>query len=105
MEQRIRTDLLDLATLWADLRVRLASTAEAIQARREALRILVEAETDFGPSLVLCRERQAHAEALGLADEAQRAEIQARTLVPRTAWEHYALGRMDCGLPTRSRRN
>ena len=54
-EQRLRTDLLDLAILWGDLRVRLASGAEAIEARRDALRALDQAEALFGASPVLER--------------------------------------------------
>ena len=38
IEQRIRTDLLDIITVWADLRVRLAPTPQADDARREVLR-------------------------------------------------------------------
>jgi eukaryotic-like serine/threonine-protein kinase len=92
-EQRLRTDLLDLAILWGDLRVRLASGAEAIEARRDALRALDQAEALFGASPVLERARQSHAEALGLTDVAHQAERRVAALAPRTAWEHYAMGR------------
>src|SRR5205807_1905392 len=83
---------LDLGILWADLRVRLASTGEA-EARRDALRTLDEAERLFGASPVLERERQVHAEALGLSEVARAAARRQTRLAPRTAWEHYALGR------------
>ncbi len=43
-EQRARTDLLDLAILWADLRVRGAGPAGPRRARQEALAVLDEAE-------------------------------------------------------------
>jgi tetratricopeptide (TPR) repeat protein len=84
--EQVRSDLIDLAILWTDLRVRQAGTGEGRWAREEALEVLAQAEALFGPSCVLEGERRAHAAALG-----QRAEGPA--LVPRTAWEHYALGR------------
>jgi tetratricopeptide (TPR) repeat protein len=62
-EQRLQEDLRDLGILWADW-----------QGRPETL---AEVEALFGPSPVLARERRG-------TDNA---------LVPRTAWEHTALGR------------
>jgi serine/threonine protein kinase/tetratricopeptide (TPR) repeat protein len=82
-EEMLRRDLLDVAILWTDCRVRLAAPAEAEGARREALQVLSEAETLFGPSPVLSRERRV------LTGQAGGDEGPA----PRTAWEHYALGR------------
>jgi serine/threonine protein kinase/tetratricopeptide (TPR) repeat protein len=93
LEQQIQMDLLDLAILWTDLRVRLASGSETDAARREALEVLAQAEQLFGPSSVLCHERQVHAAALGLRNVADAAARQGAGLPPRTAWEHYALGR------------
>jgi serine/threonine protein kinase/Flp pilus assembly protein TadD len=90
--RRFRTDFLDLGILWADLRIRLASGREA-DARRDALRTLEEAERLFGASPVLVRERQSHAEALGLTDVARAAARCRAELAPETAWEHYTLGR------------
>jgi serine/threonine protein kinase len=87
---RLRADLLDLAILWADLRVELAEEAARPAAHREALRTLARAEADWGPSPVLSQERRFHAEAIG---QSEGAEPQAGGLVPRTAWEYYALGR------------
>jgi serine/threonine protein kinase/lipoprotein NlpI len=92
-EQRVRTDLLDLAILGADLRVRLADPGQVPAARREALQALEQVEQIAGPSAVLFRERQTHAEKLGLTDVARRAREQAARCPPRGAWEHYALGR------------
>jgi serine/threonine protein kinase/tetratricopeptide (TPR) repeat protein len=89
---RLRTDLLDLAILWADLRVRLTSEHEA-EARRDALRILDEAERLFGASPVLAHERQSHAAALGLTEDARLIALRRGELAPKSAWEHYALGR------------
>jgi serine/threonine protein kinase/tetratricopeptide (TPR) repeat protein len=83
---QFRTDLLDLAILWSDFRVSLAGENDA-SARRDALEVLDQAETLFGPSSVLDLERAAHIQALGLPVPAQT------TRAPRTAWEHCALGR------------
>jgi eukaryotic-like serine/threonine-protein kinase len=84
LEETVRRDLLDVAVLWSDCRARLAGPAGADEARREALRTLDEAEALFGPSPVLSRERRALAGAAGGGDAGQ---------APRTAWEHYSLGR------------
>jgi tetratricopeptide (TPR) repeat protein len=73
----VDADLLDLAVLGASLRVRL----EGPRARADSLRMLDEAEALFGPSAALARER---ASLGGSAGEGP---------APRTAWEHYALGR------------
>src|SRR5262249_950716 len=91
--QRIEIDLLDLAILGADLRVRRAAPADVSAARQQALRTLTEAEALFGPSHALHRERRVHAEALGLSDVAKTAAADASRLPPRAAWEHCALGR------------
>jgi serine/threonine protein kinase len=91
--QQTKADLLDLAILWANLRVRAADPADTDSARREALETLAQAEALFGPSCVLYRERRAHLAALGLKDEAAEAARQAAALTPSSAWEHYALGR------------
>jgi serine/threonine protein kinase/Tfp pilus assembly protein PilF len=92
-QEQVQADLLDLAVLWTDLHVRLAPAAEAPAARREALQALDRAEDLLGPSPVLVRERQLHAQALGLADVAAALDRRAAELQPRTAWEHYAVGR------------
>jgi tetratricopeptide (TPR) repeat protein len=89
----LRTDLLDLAVLWVDLRLRRAKPDEVRAVRREALDVLAEAEGLFGPSAVLYHEQQVHAEALGLTELAQKAARLAATSPPRSAWEHYVLGR------------
>ncbi|HVC98043.1 MAG TPA: tetratricopeptide repeat protein [Pirellulales bacterium] len=91
-ERQVETDLLDLAILWADLRVRLATGGDVALARREALEILDEAESFAGPSAVVHLERQVHAAALG-PDEAASEPQRHADLAPRTAWEHFALGR------------
>jgi serine/threonine protein kinase/Tfp pilus assembly protein PilF len=93
LERQVHTDLLDLALHWTDLHVRLARGNEVDAARKEGLEVLEEAERLFGPSCALCQERQVYAAALGLTDVAEAARRQSATLTPRTAWEHYALGR------------
>jgi tetratricopeptide (TPR) repeat protein len=93
VEQRIQVDLLDLAVLGTDLRVRLAPAGQQAAAREEALRVLAQAKALFGPSTVLYRERQVRAEALGLTGMAREAERRGSERPPQTAWEHYALGR------------
>jgi serine/threonine protein kinase/Flp pilus assembly protein TadD len=93
IERQIHADILDLAILRADLHIRSADQAEIDRARHEAMQILAEAENAFGPSIVLCTERQAQAEALGMKDSALESAQRAETMKPRSAWEHYALGR------------
>jgi serine/threonine protein kinase/Tfp pilus assembly protein PilF len=85
-QEQVHNDLLDVAILWADLRVRLAGKNDP-SVRREALEVLGQAEALFGPSCVLDGERQAHATALGLPSTEKAAPP------PRTAWEHFAVGR------------
>jgi tetratricopeptide (TPR) repeat protein len=93
-EEQIRTDLLDLALFGADLRARAAERErDPAGARREVLRLLEEAESVFGASATLARQRQACAVALGDRETAEAAARQAAQLRPRTAWEHYSLGR------------
>lgn len=92
-QDEIKNDLLDLAIFWANLRVQAASSAERDHAHQEALQVLDEAEALYGPSPVLCHERCLHAEALGRTDLAAAAARQEVSLKPRSAWDHYALGR------------
>ncbi len=69
---QVRTDLLALATILADLHRQSDSSDDAARA------ILRDAQAEFGPSPVLRRELQ---------------EDKAAPLpTPRTAWEHYDLG-------------
>jgi serine/threonine protein kinase len=80
----VRDDLLDLAICWADLQVRVAPAARKEEARGQALTVLAQAETLFGPSPVLDAERQIHG---GPGSPVRQAQGE------RTSWEHYALGR------------
>jgi eukaryotic-like serine/threonine-protein kinase len=91
VEQRIRTDLLDIITVWADLRVRLAPASDAGLARREALAQLDQAAALLGSGPALERLRRAYGKALGRPTASGGAATA--LLPPRTAWEHCDLGR------------
>lgn len=88
VERTVRTDLLDFAVVWADLRVRLASPDERAEANREALRVLDEAVELLGPSPALDRDRRAYALALGQPVSASAADPPRRS-----AWEHFDFGK------------
>jgi serine/threonine protein kinase/Flp pilus assembly protein TadD len=88
-EESIKRDLLELAIVWADLRVRLASTkGDTAEAKLEACQVLDEAERSCGPSPALTRERRVYAEAAGDRGRSQKPEV-----IAASAWEHYELGR------------
>jgi serine/threonine protein kinase/Flp pilus assembly protein TadD len=88
VERGIGADLLDFALIWADLRVRSAPATEADDARREALRMLEEAEDLLGPSPAIDRERRTYAGPLGRAGPSL-----VPAALPKSAWEHYDRGR------------
>jgi serine/threonine protein kinase/lipoprotein NlpI len=92
-QSQLRENLLDLAVLWTGLRARLTSEKDRIEAHREALNVLQQAERLCGGNSVLCQERVDHAEALGLTTVATESARQAAALPASTAWEHDALGR------------
>lgn len=96
----LRTDLLDLVVLWADLRVRYAAPGDFGAARREAVAVLTEAAAILGPSPALERDRRAYALALGT----EPGPTGAAEPAPRTAWEFYDLGRAElrAGHPERA---
>ncbi len=93
VEQRIRTDLLDLAILWADLQVRLAAGGQVKEACRSALRLLQQAEELLGAGVILPQERQAYAEKFDGTEVGGAAVQLATEAVPGTAWEYFRLGR------------
>jgi serine/threonine protein kinase len=79
----VRDDLLDIVLFWCELRVQMARASEKGTTRRQLLSELAQAEALCGPSAVL--------------DEARRQLGERRhsiTREARTAWEHYALGRL-----------
>jgi tetratricopeptide (TPR) repeat protein len=84
-EEQLRTDLLDLALLWAELHAR----SDDLAARPEALRVLAEAEALSGPVAAIARVRAN----LGRAPDAAPAIPNHLDRPNATAWEHYALGR------------
>ncbi len=86
-ERTIRTDLLELASIGADLRVSHAPENGLADARRDALRLLDEAESLCGPSFALDARRAA------LADAPRTEGARPGAPVPSSAWEHYELGR------------
>ena len=84
IDRSIRADLLDLALAWAALRVRSSPAIEAAEARTEALRVLDEAESLLGSNAAISREKQAYASPSGPPTP---------TPTPRSAWEHFELGK------------
>jgi tetratricopeptide (TPR) repeat protein len=89
-EEEVQVDLLDLALLWSVLRAEQTPPADG---RRDALRILDEAEELLGRRAALDRERQRHYAALGDTRAACAAERRAKELPAETSWDHTALGR------------
>jgi eukaryotic-like serine/threonine-protein kinase len=90
LEQTVRADLLDIITVWADLRVRLAPAHEAATARVEALAKLDEAAALLGSGPALERLRRGFGKASGHATASSA--TAAVSMEPRTAWEHCDLG-------------
>jgi tetratricopeptide (TPR) repeat protein len=86
-ERTIRTDLVEIAAIMADLRVLSAPADGIANARRDALRLLDEAETLCGQSFALDARRD------DFADLPRRSGSLETSLVPESAWEHYELGR------------
>jgi eukaryotic-like serine/threonine-protein kinase len=94
VEPEVRADLIDLATLCADLRANRAAGRGTPEAIRDAIQILRDAEALFGPSPALSRDLRTYAKALGqTAVEPSSASAEIEIPAPRTAWEHYDLGR------------
>ena len=81
--EQLRADLIDLAVLWSDLRVRLVRKGEVAAARTADLEVLAQAEELLGPNCVIDAERRRH----GGAPAGRPAPG------PRSAREHYAVGR------------
>ncbi|MHC5544667.1 hypothetical protein ACYOEI_41070, partial [Singulisphaera rosea] len=84
LEERIKRDLVEVAAVWVDFRVGLATPETFDVARRESLRILEQVESTAGPSFAIDLRRQS----LG-----GRPSRDPRALEPRTAWEFYDQGR------------
>ncbi len=94
-EEQLRTDLLDLGIIWADLRLR--GLARGDSSHAETLRLLQETEELFGESQVLCRLKRSCALACKRNEEAEQLGQRAEELKPRKGHEAYALGRWLLG--------
>lgn len=92
-QQQSRTDLLNLAMLWTDLRIRLASDSEAKPMRMLGVETLQEVMQLVGPTPVAYQEIARHLKAAGLSAEAEKYAAMSHDLPPKSAWGHYALGR------------
>ncbi len=84
---RLDADLTEIASIWADQRVRLAPAGD-LTARREAFTVLSQVQAEFGARPALVHELRGLAAALGLPAPADLAAAE-----PRTAREHDDLGR------------
>ena len=89
--ERLLNDLLELAILWSDLRMRTASAATHSTANAEVLTVLEEAGALAGVSAVVEFEQAC------LRGETARFDVDRvlralKTDSPRAAWELYALG-------------
>jgi tetratricopeptide (TPR) repeat protein len=94
LREQVRADLLDLAIVMVDLQLRVAAPAELAEARREARALLEDAERLFGTSCVLEEERSNLEKTIsGGAVPCPADSRRAVDRTPRTAWEHFALGR------------
>jgi serine/threonine protein kinase/tetratricopeptide (TPR) repeat protein len=89
-DDQVRLDLIDLATILADLCAHQDSHAVAGMDRAEAVRILSSAEAELGPAAPLRRDLARYAREMG-RDDGGSAPIPE----PGTAWEHYDLGRSN----------
>jgi tetratricopeptide (TPR) repeat protein len=89
LRERVRTDLLELASIWADSRVRGSSADAKLSERTAALALLEEAEATCGRSTSLRRQVRAIRRDLGRADDSDAGDDPP----PADAWERYDLGR------------
>ncbi len=83
--RRLRNDLRDLGMLRADLLVRYAAPGDHDRATREADRLLSEVLSELGPSAAIEHDRRSYTDG-GVGIPSERVE-------PRTARDHYDLGR------------
>jgi len=86
---RLRTDLVDLALLWSELRMSLAGPEDAA-AQRASRKVLDEAEALAGPNSVVALARR-ELEAGSTTSQSDR--TTAPLPAARTSWEHFAVGR------------
>jgi serine/threonine protein kinase len=89
----LAADFQDIAIFLADLRVKQSTDADVTSARHEALRWLDETESLFGSCRALAHERQLLRGNLGLADPPGLSSANVTATAPRSAREHYTVGR------------
>jgi serine/threonine protein kinase/Flp pilus assembly protein TadD len=89
-DDQVRGDLIDLATILADLCEHRGAGAAtgSDRDRAEAVQILRAAAAELGPAPALSRELRAHG-----AEPSPGDPSPAAIALPSTAWEHYDLGR------------
>jgi len=90
---QVRTDLLDLAILWSGMQVSLATETDVADCRRQALRLLAEAESALGSNPVLDQVRQTHMHALTGSESPPAVPSRAHDAAPLSVWEYDSLGR------------
>ena len=90
--RQLRIDLVDLATILADMAARQAAgdASDPSGPKADAVQILREAEEQFGPTASMSRDLLRYSQAFGLT-AAKTPPVA--TAPPSTAWEHYDLGR------------
>ena len=88
-QQQVRTDLQELVAVWAEVRMSRASSDEAGAARDEVLGLLDEARASGGLSFAIDLLRRSIAQEKGAVDRSPEQPDP----VPRSASEHYDLGR------------
>jgi serine/threonine protein kinase/tetratricopeptide (TPR) repeat protein len=86
-EQAIKRDMLDFVRLWTELLGRLAPPERREAIRRQCLRILADAEAEYGRSPALDAALRAFQGQPDLPAPDPLAPLR-----PRSAWDHYALG-------------
>jgi serine/threonine protein kinase/Flp pilus assembly protein TadD len=91
-QRQARTDLVDLATILAAIAARHAAGDGEMPSEQvaEAVQMLREADAELGPSTALSRDLRIYSRSLGLVDAGSTTFAGPP---PRTAWEHYDLGR------------
>jgi serine/threonine protein kinase/Flp pilus assembly protein TadD len=92
VRDRARADLLDVALVWSDLRIRLAPPGQATAERQSAIEVLTEADRELGPCAGVYLERAALARELGRPADAEVDLRRSAATPPASAWEHVALG-------------
>jgi len=85
-DETVARDMLEILSLWTDLRVRMAPPANRDAARQESAGILAQAAREFGPIPSFSRASEACPDG---TEQPGPAPVQP----PRTAWYQYELGR------------